>query len=133
MTYRWSVKSANFLATAHPDLRDLFDEVLTVCDVRIIAGHRDKTLQNKYLAEGKTQVAWPNSYHNKTPSMAVDACRYPVIWSDRERQTLFAGLVLGIAHARGLVVTWGGDWNRNWDVADNNFDDGVHFQLEGKL
>ena len=130
--YHWSVKSAKFLASAHVDLRGLFDEVLTICDVRIIGGHRGRTLQDSLYAQGKSQVKWPNSYHNKTPSMAIDACRYPVDWNDRERQTLFAGLVLGFAHRRGLVVTWGGDWNRDWNVADNRFDDLVHFQLEGK-
>ena len=128
--YRWSAKSAKFLASAHVELRGLFDEVLTVCDVRIIAGHRGRTLQNQYFQQGKTQVEWPDSYHNKQPSLAIDACRYPVIWNDRERQTLFAGLVLGIAHRRGLAVTWGGDWNRDWNVRDNKFDDLVHFQLE---
>ena len=47
----------------------------------------------------------------------------------RENATLFAGFVLGVAHEMGIPIRWGGDWNGNWDTADNNFDDFWHFEI----
>ena len=43
--------------------------------------------------------------------------------------TYFAGMVMGIAKAKGIGVRWGGDWNQNKDLEDNGFDDLPHFEL----
>ena len=51
-------------------------------------------------------------------------------WEDRERQTLFAGFVLGIARGLGITVRWGGDWDMDFDVQDNKFDDFPHFEIK---
>ena len=61
--------------------------------------------------------------------MACDVVPYPIDWNDRERFHLFAGFVLGIANQMGIELRWGGDWNRNWEVDDNKFDDFPHFEL----
>ena len=41
----------------------------------------------------------------------------------------FAGFVLGIAKSIGITLRWGGDWDRDWTVMDNKFDDFPHFEL----
>ena len=51
--------------------------------------------------------------------------------SDRERQTLFAGFVLGVANQMGIKLRWGGDWDQDFEVQDNKFDDFPHFELKG--
>ena len=79
--------------------------------------------------EGKTKVLYPNGRHNDYPSNAVDVVPYPVDWDDRERFHLFAGFVLGIARSMGINLRWGGDWNQNFEVDDNKFDDFPHFEL----
>ena len=61
--------------------------------------------------------------------MAVDVAPYPIAWDDRERQTLFAGYVLATAKALGVELRWGGDWDGDTEVRDNQFDDLVHFEL----
>ena len=43
--------------------------------------------------------------------------------------TYFAGFVKGIALMLGIPIRWGGDWNGNNDLKDNNFDDLPHFEL----
>jgi hypothetical protein len=43
--------------------------------------------------------------------------------------TYFAGYVKGIAMMLGIPIRWGGDWNSNNDLKDNNFDDLPHFEL----
>ena len=50
-------------------------------------------------------------------------------WEDRERFHLFAGYVLGVARGMGITLRWGGDWNMNFEVDDNKFDDFPHFEL----
>jgi len=63
------------------------------------------------------------------PSLAVDAAPYPIDWNDRDRWMRFSGFVLGVARAYGVTLRWGGDWDRDWDVADNRFNDWPHFEI----
>ena len=30
----------------------------------------------------------------------------------------------------GINLRWGGDWNQNWEVNDNKFDDFPHFEIK---
>ena len=90
---------------------------------------KKKERQNKFFREGKSKVKFPNGRHNASPSNAVDITPYPVDWDDRERQTLFAGFVLGIAQGMGIKLRWGGDWDMDFEVQDNRFDDFPHFEL----
>jgi peptidoglycan L-alanyl-D-glutamate endopeptidase CwlK len=125
----FSDKSLAKLATSDPRLQRVFHEVVRNFDCTILEGHRNKERQNRMVAEGKSQVRWPDGKHNTVPSMAVDVCPYPIVWDDRERQTLFAGYVLATAKAMGVNLRWGGDWDRDTEVRDNGFDDLVHFEL----
>ena len=127
----FSEKSLAKLATCDPLLQRVFREVVQNFDCTILEGHRDEARQNQMVAEGKSQVRWPDGKHNTVPSCAVDVTPYPIQWDDRERQTLFAGYVLATAKAMGVKLRWGGDWDRDTEVRDNTFDDLVHFELTG--
>ena len=127
---RFGRKSKERLASCDPQLRDLFNEVIKHVDCSVLEGHRSGERQNKLYDEGKTKVRYPNGRHNADPSLAVDVTPYPVDWEDRERQTLFAGFVLGIANSMGIKIRWGGDWNMDFHVQDNKFDDFPHFELK---
>ena len=132
---RYSNRSKNNLATCHPDLQTVFHEVIKHFDVAILEGHRSKERQNRLHAEGKSQLTYPQSEHNAMPSNAVDVAPWPIDWQDRERFTLMAGFVQGVAaqlHARGEIehlLRWGGDWDKDTQVQDNGFDDLPHFEL----
>ena len=127
---RFGRKSKERLASCDPMLQKLFNEVIKHVDCSVLEGHRSKERQNKLYDEGKTKVRYPNGRHNADPSLAVDVTPYPVDWEDRERQTLFAGFVLGIARGLGIRIRWGGDWDMDFDVQDNKFDDFPHFELK---
>ena len=129
MMPRFGKSSIKRLETAHPKLQEIFNEVIKHVDCSVLQGHRGEEEQNRYFDEGKSKVKYPNGRHNAYPSRAVDVTPYPVDWDDRERQTLFAGLVLGIATMKGIKLRWGGDWNRDFHVQDNKFDDFPHFEL----
>ena len=126
---KFSNRSLNRLNTCDKRLREIFNEVIKTVDCSILEGYRDKDRQNALYKEGKTKVKYPFGRHNKLPSIAVDVVPYPVDWDDRERFHLFAGFVLGVSNQMGHDLRWGGDWNQNWQVNDNRFDDFPHFEL----
>ncbi len=47
-----------------------------------------------------------------------------------QRWALFVGYVLGTASMMGVNLRWGGDWDGDRDLADQDFDDWPHFELE---
>ena len=128
---RYSKRSKERLASCDHQLQDLVNEVIKHIDCSILEGNRSKERQNKLYDEGKTKVRYPNGRHNSNPSKACDVTPYPVDWKDRERQTLFAGFVLGMARSMGISIRWGGDWNMDFQVMDNRFDDFPHFEVRG--
>ena len=126
---RFSDKSISNLTTCDTRLQQVLLRVVHDFDCTILEGHRDRERQNRMVDEGKSRVRWPDGKHNTVPSRAVDVAAYPIVWDDRERQTLFAGFVLATAKAMGIELRWGGDWSMDFEVKDNRFDDLVHFEL----
>ena len=123
-------RSRERLDSCHRDLRMVFNEVIKHVDCSILEGHREKERQNQLFDEGKSKVLYPDGRHNDYPSNAVDVVPYPVNWEDRERMTLFAGFVLGVANQMGITLRWGGDWDSDFEVQDNKFDDFPHFEVK---
>ena len=126
---RFSKRSKDRLSTCDKRLQEIFNEVIKNFDCTILEGHRSEERQNKLYEEGKTKVRYPKGRHNASPSLAVDVAPYPVDWDDRERISFFAGYVLGVADRLGYTIRWGGDWNMNFEVDDNQFDDFPHFEI----
>ena len=122
-------KSKERLNTCDSNLQKVFNEVIKHVDCSVLEGHRSKDRQNKLYEEERTKVRYPDGRHNRQPSSAVDVTPYPVDWKDRERQTLFAGFVIGVASQMGINLRWGGDWDQDFQVVDNRFDDFPHFEL----
>lgn len=125
----FGTRSKTNLMTCDPRLQDLLETVVEYFDCAVICGHRTEEEQEKAFHEGRSKARWGQSMHNTLPSMAVDVVPYPVDWEDRERFHHFAGFVRGIAHAKGINIRWGGDWDGDMDLKDNRFDDLPHFEL----
>ena len=127
----FSKTSKERLETCDPRLQALFSRVIKITDCTILVGHRDQVSQNQAFQEGKSKLKWPESKHNKKPSLAVDASPYPIPkgW-ERPNFDHFAGVVRAIAWMLDIPIRWGGDWNRNWDTSDQQFNDLVHFEID---
>ena len=123
-------RSKERLKSCDKKLQKVFNEVIKHVDCSVLEGHRSAERQNKLYDEGKTKVRYPDGRHNADPSRAVDVVPYPIDWDDRERFHLFAGFVIGIARSMNIKLRWGGDWNMNFEVDDNNFDDFPHFEIK---
>lgn len=117
------------LQSVHPDLQELFKEVVKHFDCSVIEGFRGKEKQDRAYEEGKSQVRFPKGKHNQIPSEAIDVAPYPVDWDDKERFYYFAGFVKGIASQMDIKVRWGGDWDNDTQVQDTRFKDLVHFEI----
>lgn len=125
---KFGKRSRKELATAHPDLQRLFNEVIKEYDCAVICGHRGRADQDKAFAEGKSQRKWPNSKHNKIPSLAVDVAPYDsdtkkILWNDHTRFKELAAVVKDTANRLGIKVKCGIDWKK--------FPDAPHYQLPG--
>ena len=127
----FSDHSMRIIKECDPRLQSIFLIVIKIMDCRALSGKRGEEEQNELYRQGKTKLKYPESYHNKVPySKAIDIAPYPIDWNDRERFVYFAGIVIGVAEMLGHKVTWGGDWDRDFEVKDNIFDDLAHFQIE---
>jgi peptidoglycan L-alanyl-D-glutamate endopeptidase CwlK len=125
----FSERSKKALASAHPKLRALFEEVVKTFDCSILYGFRGQAEQNEAVARGLSTKPWPTSMHNKYPSMAIDAAPYPIDWKDRERFYFFAGYVLRTAETMGIKIRLGLDWDQDHDLKDQTLFDLDHFEL----
>lgn len=125
----YSSKSLRRLREAHPRLQEVFLEVIKHFDNTIITGYRDEEEQEHMFETGRSKVHYPDSKHNKKPSLAIDVAPYPIDWDDVQRFHLFAGFVLGVAASQGIELRWGGNWDMDDQVKDNKFDDLLHYEL----
>jgi peptidoglycan L-alanyl-D-glutamate endopeptidase CwlK len=139
--YLYSQRSLDNLATAHPLWTDIMTYVLEELgiDHSIICGHRGKEAQNQALADKVTTLAWPFSKHNQLPSLAIDAVPYPILWHHSNTRTRakytqemirFVTIVQMVAKFKfGVTVRVGLDWDRDWSLMDNKFNDYPHMEL----
>ncbi len=131
----FSAASRNKLATCHPELILLMNEVIKHFDCTILCGVRSDFDQKKAFAEGKSKLdgVTKKSMHQTDKahpySRAVDVAPYPLDWNDIKRFYHFAGFVQGIALGLGIKIRWGGDWDSDNDFKDNSFNDLPHFEL----
>jgi hypothetical protein len=119
----FSKRSTDNLATCHRDLQKVAHEAIKHFDFTVICGHRGKAEQQKAFKDKKSKLQWPNSLHNKLPSMAMDCTPYPLDWTDKASFHAMAHAMKAAAITVGVKIKWGGDWK--------DFFDGPHFELAG--
>lgn len=123
----FSAASKAKLVTCHPDLQRLFFKVNELWPCTIISGRRTPDEQAALVKSGASKTL--NSKHVTDPSHAVDVAPDPLDWKDTSRFYYFGGFVLGVAESMGIHVRWGGDWDGDMQIKDQNFNDLVHFEL----
>ena len=132
----FSKTSRKRLDTAHKDLQTLFNEVIKHFDCSILCGERGEEAQMKAFNDGFSKVKYPDSKHNKQPSLAVDAVPFPIEWKNTDRMRFFIGFVLGVAKMlkeEGKIksnIISGIDWDNNTVLKDTRFQDFPHFQIK---
>lgn len=103
------------LATCHPELRRLVEDVVAqvdagalatagVRDLTVVCGYRGQREQDAAFAAGASELRWPDSRHNSVPAMAVDLAPYPIDWRNRDAFLVLRGFVLARAAALGITL-----------------------------
>ena len=124
-------------------------------DFSVRDGVRGEAAQEKAFASGNSKVKFPDSKHNKKPSQAIHFRPYPMRWPNKPelyvgmgtvdfkktnkeikiyakqlgRFYQLAGFIQAVATDLNIQVRWGGDWNRDGNVMDQNFDDLAHWEV----
>lgn len=128
----WSRVSKERLDTCTAEVQWLMTTIRDeVADISILSGHRDEATQNS-LYPKYTKLRFPDGKHNKLPSEAVDFNVYPKPDTKAKQWAALAyvaGRAIEIGKRRGLTVRWGGDWDGDGDLTDQNFDDLFHLEV----
>ena len=114
---KFSPKSRERLASCHPDIQVVCNELIKQYDFSVLEGHRGKQAQNQAYKKGASKVCWPNSAHNKTPSLAVDIAPYPIDWDNLSRfneMIIRFDTIANMLRAEGVISSdfvYGGYWS----------------------
>ena len=125
----YSESSKKKLEECHPDIQRVFRFVILHFDHKVTWGFRGQADQDGAYFSGNSKVRFPDSKHNKLPSTAIDVAPWPIDWGDERRFIFLAGFILGVAATMGIPLRWGGDWDSDTEVKDNEFNDYGHFEL----
>lgn len=125
----FSKTSLDRLATCDERIQRVAHEAIKLMDHSVLFGHRNEADQNKAFAEGASTKKWPDSNHNRLPSVAIDVAPYPIDWDDARRFALLAGIYIGIAHSMGIKLRTGLDWDSDGNIKEHTLVDGPHLEL----
>ena len=133
------------LDTVRPELVKTLEIVVIEFDITALEGRRSWDRQAELLRQGKTTKGPGESRHNppKLPdgtedhdwlSDAVDVAPYPIDWKDAKRFIYMAGLIIGVGRTLGFNIRWGGNWDEDQVIIDDqSFDDLPHFEYVGPI
>lgn len=139
--------SVQRLKQVHPELVKVLEEAIKYTGFRITYGFRPENEQNDMYARNLSDKRWPNSAHNYQElengilvprSRAIDFAPWfvnppHIRWKDTEGFIYCAGIITGVAHMMNVQLVWGGDWNGNRDVHDQNLMDWGHLELKNSI
>jgi peptidoglycan L-alanyl-D-glutamate endopeptidase CwlK len=104
------------LSTCHSDIIRLAEAVDKVFPVQCICGYRNESEQNKAFQSGYSKLKYPNSKHNKKPSLAGDFVPDPdnnpatLDWNDIEAFELMCLTFEQKADELGIKIRLGRDF-----------------------
>lgn len=122
---KFSERSKQRLETCHPLIQEIMNEAIKEYDFSVLCGVRDKEEQDRVFNQGYSKVQYPNSKHNKAPSIAIDIIPYPIDWNNIERFKDLSKIVLKIAEMLEIKLNWGGNWK--------SFKDYPHYELDKSM
>lgn len=132
--FKFGKASLKKLENVHFLLQKLAKEVIIrveYVDFAIIWGYRDKATQDSAYRTGHSGKKWPNSKHNKLPSLAIDIAVYKdgkLSW-DPIYYYYLAGVFFTVANELGIKIRWGGNFDGDSDFKDQKLYDLGHYEL----
>jgi hypothetical protein len=111
-------------------LQNIVKAAIERIDFTVLCGHRGEQEQNDAYEQGRSKLRWPQSKHNKVPSLAVDLAPYPIDWHNLDRFKAVAMVMIDEAKKLNVPLRWGGDFNRDGNLHNDRFVDAPHFQID---
>lgn len=125
--YKFSEISLKRLSTCHADIRKVLHKAIRISnsDFMVVCGHRTEREQEEAYRKGASKLQYPDSKHNKIPSLAVDVCPWEggLMWGEYELWCHVVGAIMEGASNLNIKLKWGGNWI--------SFVDMPHFELGG--
>ena len=122
-------RSIDQLKGVNPSLVAVFKRACETMpfDVTVLEGLRSYERQQELLKQGATKV----SVSRHMSGNALDIAPYPIDWNDLERFQIVAEHMFKAAKELGIVIRWGGTWERSFTkpVKWAKFLDAPHFEL----
>ena len=131
MPLKFGTASLNALASCDQRLEGLAYATLSKgFDFSAREGHRGALEQAEHYTAGRSRLRYPDSKHNKMPSLAVHFIPYPVDWDNLYNFVYLAGIVKAVSSDLDLSIRWGGNWDSDHVVIkDQSFNDLAHYEL----
>lgn len=128
----FGARSREVLASCHPDLVRVMARAINIMDFSCIEGHRLREEHERLRAHDppRTNVTYEQSKHSRNPSHAIGVIPYPLVnWDHLPPFYQLNGVIMACAFVEGVELRWGGDWDRDWDVLYNRWNDLPHYEL----
>lgn len=129
MNVKLGQRSLDRLKGVNPSLVAVFKRACETMpfDVTVLEGLRSYERQQELLKQGATKV----SVSRHMSGNALDIAPYPIDWNDLERFQIVAEHMFKAAEELGIVIRWGGTWERSFTkpVKWAKFLDAPHFEL----
>ncbi|QQO91024.1 L-alanyl-D-glutamate peptidase [Yersinia phage PYps3T] len=129
MNVKLGQRSIDRLKGVNPSLVAVFKRACETMpfDVTVLEGLRSYERQQELLKQGATKV----SVSRHMSGNALDIAPYPIDWNDLERFQIVAEHMFKAAEELGIVIRWGGTWERSFTkpVKWAKFLDAPHFEL----
>lgn len=136
----FSSRSERKLATLHPDLQTVMRRGIIYFDFTIVDGFRGEEKQNEAFETGRSTKPWPESKHNNTDeegnplSLGVDIAPWfkeepHIRWNKPGSFIYVCARLVQIGIDINVPVRWGGDWDMDTELYDQNFNDWGHLEL----
>jgi peptidoglycan L-alanyl-D-glutamate endopeptidase CwlK len=139
----FGTKSLRELSTCCPEIVKTLSIVIKEYDITVLEGRRSWERQRELLNQNPpaTKVQPGKSKHNPPEegdttwlSEAVDVAPHPIDWTDARRFIYMAGLIIGTGRTLGYNFRWGGNWDEDQIIIDDqNFDDLPHIEYRGRF
>lgn len=146
-THKWDARSLAQLETLVPNLRVIMTDALRLSDVpfQLVQGARTIEQQREYFRAGKSKIN-PDAYPDKAAfyraakhvvgpgeplARAVDIIIAPPAQKyDVNHLCHVAGVVMTVARIHEVRLRWGGNFNRDAQILEQDFDDLPHFEID---
>ena len=117
----FSERSLRNLNSCDERIKNVLYAAIERFDFTVTDGHRTEEAQNRAYAENNSTLRWPDSKHNKLPSLAVDIAPWPINYNNINSFFYMAVIILEEASRLKVPMRWGGNWK--------TFKDYPHFEL----